>query len=81
MDIPFFSAFCSDPGMPENGVRIGDDFGDGQMVAYRCNEAFNLVGSSTSFCIAGQWNSTKPTCKGIIYLIKTITISLDVISA
>ena len=50
--------------MPENGIRIGDDFGDSQMVAYRCNENFNLVGSPTSFCIAGHWNTTKPTCKG-----------------
>ena len=65
--------------MPENGVRIGDDFGDGQMVAYKCNENFNLVGSSTSFCIAGQWNSTKPTCKGIMYLIITMTISSNAI--
>ena len=58
------SAFCSDPGEPENGVRIGDDFADGQMVAYRCNENFSLVGASASFCVAGQWNSTKPSCKG-----------------
>ena len=50
--------------MPENGIRIGDDFGDSQMVAYRCNENFNLVGSPASFCIAGHWNTTKPTCKG-----------------
>ena len=75
----FSSAVCSDPGMPENGVRIGNDFGDGQMVAYRCNANFNLVGSSTSFCVAGQWNSTKPTCKGIMYLIITVTISSNVI--
>lgn len=68
MDI-FLSAFCSDPGVPENGARIGGDFTDGQMVAYRCNENFNLVGSSTSFCVAGQWNATKPTCKGMyLYL-------------
>ena len=65
----FLSAFCSDPGVPENGARIGGDFTDGQMVAYRCNENFNLVGSSTSFCVAGQWNATKPTCKGMyLYL-------------
>ena len=59
-----FEAVCRDPGMPENGTRIGDDFRDGQMVAYRCNPNFNLVGSPTSFCIAGHWNTTKPTCKG-----------------
>ncbi|XP_078348081.1 sushi, von Willebrand factor type A, EGF and pentraxin domain-containing protein 1-like isoform X8 [Oculina patagonica] len=62
-DIPKCKAVCSDPGELENGVRIGDDFGEGQMVAYRCNENFNLVGASTSFCVAGDWNSTKPTCK------------------
>ena len=47
-----------------NGIRIGDDFGDGQLVAYRCNKNFSLVGSNTSYCVAGQWNSTKPICKG-----------------
>ncbi|PFX33865.1 CUB and sushi domain-containing protein 3 [Stylophora pistillata] len=56
-------AVCRDPGMPDNGTRIGENFGDGQMVAYRCNPTFNLVGSPTSFCIAGHWNTTKPTCK------------------
>lgn len=62
-EIPTCRAVCRDPGVPENGIRIGDDFGDSQMVAYRCKENFNLVGSPTSFCIAGHWNTTKPTCK------------------
>lgn len=75
MDI-FLSAVCSDPGVPENGIRIGGDFSDGQMVAYRCNENFNLVGSSTSFCVAGQWNTTKPTCKGMLYLIKSLCLTV-----
>ena len=42
------------------------------MVAYRCNENFNLVGASTSFCVAGRWNSTKPTCKGMPHCRETI---------
>ncbi|CAH3021429.1 unnamed protein product, partial [Porites evermanni] len=62
-DIPTCKAMCRDPGIPRNGIRIGDDFGDGQMVAYQCDSNFDLFGSSTSFCIAGEWNSTRPTCK------------------
>ena len=64
---PFLSAMCRDPGIPRNGIRIGDDFGDGQMVAY---SNFDLFGSSTSFCIAGEWNSTRPTCKGVYVVMK-----------
>ena len=68
---PFFlSAMCRDPGIPRNGIRIGDDFGDGQMVAYQCDSNFDLFGSSTSFCIAGEWNSTRPTCKGVYVVMK-----------
>lgn len=62
--LTFASAVCSDPGIPSNGNRIGDDFGDGQIVAYMCNVNFTLVGARTVFCLAGQWNATKPTCKG-----------------
>ncbi|CAH3175599.1 unnamed protein product [Porites lobata] len=62
-DIPTCKAMCRDPGIPRNGIRIGDDFGDGQMVAYQCDSNFDLFGSSTSFCIAGEWNSTRPACK------------------
>ncbi|KAM7451141.1 hypothetical protein ABFA07_001207 [Porites harrisoni] len=61
--VPTCKAMCRDPGIPRNGIRIGDDFGDGQMVAYQCDSNFDLFGSSTSFCIAGEWNSTRPTCK------------------
>ena len=64
---PFLSAMCRDPGIPRNGIRIGDDFGDGQMVAY---SNFDLFGSSTSFCIAGEWNSTRPACKGVYVVMK-----------
>lgn len=64
--VMFISAVCGNPGIPVNGKRIGSDFRDGQMVAYRCKPNFNLVGASTVFCVAGQWNATRPTCKGIL---------------
>ena len=60
------SAVCSDPGIPVNGIRIGSDFRDGQMVAYMCKPNFSLVGASAVFCVAGQWNATRPACKGTL---------------
>ncbi|XP_068695180.1 sushi, von Willebrand factor type A, EGF and pentraxin domain-containing protein 1-like isoform X3 [Montipora foliosa] len=62
-DIPKCKAVCSDPGTPLNGNRLGDDFSDGQMIAFSCDANFSLVGAPVVFCVAGQWNATMPTCK------------------
>ena len=60
-------AVCKDPGMPLNGKRIGNDFGEGQMVAFSCDTDFTLVGPSLIFCVTGQWHATTPICKGMLW--------------
>lgn len=60
-------AVCTDPGIPFNGNRIGNDFSEGQMVAFSCDSNFTLVGPSLVFCVAGQWDATTPTCKGMLW--------------
>ncbi|XP_044180207.1 sushi, von Willebrand factor type A, EGF and pentraxin domain-containing protein 1-like isoform X4 [Acropora millepora] len=61
--LPKCKAVCTDPGIPFNGNRIGNDFSEGQMVAFSCDSNFTLVGPSLVFCVAGQWDATTPTCK------------------
>ena len=54
---------CPNPGVPRNGQRIGDDFAPRSIVHYYCNNGYELLGSSVSFCGAnGQWNTSVPVC-------------------
>ena len=62
-----FLAICPDPGVPANESRIGNDFLDGQTVAFRCDQGHTLIGSQLLRCVAGKWNGVSPKCKGIIY--------------
>lgn len=65
-----FLATCPDPGVPSNGSRIGNNFLDGQTVAFRCDQGHALVGSQVLRCVAGKWDGVSPKCKGIIFALE-----------
>ena len=47
-----------------NGNRIGNDFLDGQTVAFGCQPGHTLVGPQVLRCVAGNWDNDLPECKG-----------------
>ena len=55
---------CPDPGVPKNGMRLGDNFQDGRTVTFACKKYYDLLGNTTLRCNGGVWNSEKPKCKG-----------------
>ena len=66
--VVYFSSFllasCPDPGVPQNGQRIGTSFGDGKHLQFSCSSGYWLVGSQLIVCNEGKWSSDIPTCKG-----------------
>lgn len=59
-----FLASCSDPGVPQNGRRIGSNFAHGSKVTFVCFQEFSLAGSQSTTCHDGRWSSVVPVCKG-----------------
>lgn len=58
---------CGDPGVPTNGVRLGNDFTYNHTVAFQCSPGFTMDAdrASTLICTKDRtWNGTKPLCKG-----------------
>lgn len=54
---------CPDPGIPEHGVRIGDDFDVGAKVRFKCFTGYYLVGSYERYCKPnGQWTGELSRC-------------------
>ncbi|XP_058232392.1 CUB and sushi domain-containing protein 3 isoform X1 [Hemibagrus wyckioides] len=59
---------CSDPGEPENGRRIGDDFSIGATVGFTCDGDHVLQGSKSITCqrvaeVLAAWSDHPPVCK------------------
>ncbi|XP_078678927.1 CUB and sushi domain-containing protein 1-like isoform X3 [Branchiostoma floridae x Branchiostoma belcheri] len=57
---------CYDPGVPENGFRVGDKFDVGFFVTFGCNDGFTLKGQEKLNCMSGYysgWNGPLPTCE------------------
>lgn len=60
---------CGDPGVPANGVRLGNDFIYNHTVRFQCSPGFTMDAdrASTLICTKDRtWNGTKPLCKGIL---------------
>ncbi|XP_064616534.1 sushi, von Willebrand factor type A, EGF and pentraxin domain-containing protein 1-like [Liolophura sinensis] len=51
---------CPDPGWPENGRRIGNDFREGQSVRFQCLSGYELRGSPNRTCQGTRKWSGKP---------------------
>ncbi|XP_065177679.1 uncharacterized protein LOC135808421 [Sycon ciliatum] len=58
--------FCEDPGVPENGFRIGNDLSrGGSGVFFICNNGFTISGNERSMCrLDGTWTTPVPLCVG-----------------
>uniref|UniRef100_H3CV01 CUB and Sushi multiple domains 2 n=1 Tax=Tetraodon nigroviridis TaxID=99883 RepID=H3CV01_TETNG len=60
---------CGDPGVPANGVRLGNDFTYNHTVTFQCSPGFTMDAdrASTLICTKDRtWNGTKPLCKAIV---------------
>ncbi|GAA6101124.1 CUB and sushi domain-containing protein 1 [Tachysurus ichikawai] len=60
---------CGDPGVPANGVRLGNDFTYGSTVSFQCSPGFTMDADRASKLICTKdrtWNGTKPVCRAIV---------------
>ncbi|KAK0153135.1 CUB and sushi domain-containing protein 2 [Merluccius polli] len=60
---------CGDPGVPANGVRVGNDFTFSRMVSFQCSPGFTMDADRASSLVCTKdrtWNATKPQCKAIL---------------
>lgn len=56
---------CPDPGQPNHGRRIGNDFLDRMTVNFTCKRPdYDLIGAATVQCTNGKWDKPTPSCKG-----------------
>lgn len=60
---------CSDPGIPANGLRIGDEATVGQNVTFMCHPGYMMIGEdkavSRTCTRNGTWSGTMPACQGM----------------
>ncbi|XP_065194495.1 sushi, von Willebrand factor type A, EGF and pentraxin domain-containing protein 1-like isoform X4 [Sycon ciliatum] len=55
---------CSDPGPPENGIRLLQGYSYLSTVAYKCDLGYNINGSVFRVCSGDKtWIPDKPTCE------------------
>lgn len=55
---------CGDPGLLDNGRRIGDVFSIRAVVFFRCFDDYDIEGSNFRVCQEnGLWSGVQPTCK------------------
>ncbi|KAM6972968.1 CUB and sushi domain-containing protein 3-like [Aplochiton taeniatus] len=59
---------CPDPGEPDNGKRIGNDFSIGASAQFTCDEDHVLQGSKILTCqrvaeVFAAWSDHRPVCK------------------
>ncbi|MBN3309505.1 CSMD1 protein, partial [Amia calva] len=59
---------CPDPGIPENGKRIGSDFQVGASIQFLCDDSYVLQGSKSITCqrvteTLAAWSDHRPICR------------------
>uniref|UniRef100_A0A2K5Z0Z0 CUB and Sushi multiple domains 2 n=1 Tax=Mandrillus leucophaeus TaxID=9568 RepID=A0A2K5Z0Z0_MANLE len=60
---------CGDPGIPANGLRLGNDFRYNKTVTYQCVPGYMMESHRVSVlsCTKDRtWNGTKPVCKALM---------------
>lgn len=73
---------CGDPGVPANGVRIGNDFTYNRAVSFQCSPGFIMDADrvSTLVCTKDRtWNGTKPICRGTVAVVVDLVPSTSTI--
>ena len=52
---------CDDPGVPDNGRRIGNDLDIGSVIYFQCFDGYELVGERSIVCQPGAgWSACGP---------------------
>eukprot|EP00063_Salmo_salar_P060825 XP_014035660.1 PREDICTED: CUB and sushi domain-containing protein 1-like isoform X3 [Salmo salar] len=59
---------CPDPGIPENGKRMGSDFQVGASIQFSCDDSYVLQGSKSITCqrvteTLAAWSDHRPICR------------------
>ncbi|XP_046885306.1 CUB and sushi domain-containing protein 1-like [Hypomesus transpacificus] len=59
---------CPDPGIPENGRRMGSDFQVGASIQFSCDDSYVLQGSKSITCqrvteTLAAWSDHRPICR------------------
>ncbi|KAJ8334650.1 hypothetical protein SKAU_G00402890, partial [Synaphobranchus kaupii] len=60
---------CGDPGVPANGVRLGNDFTYNHTVTFQCTPGYTMDADRASSLVCTKdrtWNGTKPMCRAIV---------------
>ena len=61
---------CADPGIIDNGNKIGDHLWEGESLTFFCNDGGKPRGNKTLTCLSnGTWSSELPSC---VYLKGTL---------
>ena len=67
--MPFIEMTCWFPGVPENGVILGQaqfPARVGSAIFFGCQTSYEMSGPSTRLCEAdGQWSDSMPSCSKI----------------
>lgn len=67
LSFPLTVINCGDPGVPANGIRLGNDFTYNKTVVFQCTPGYTMESdrASSLTCTKDRtWNGTKPACKG-----------------
>ena len=60
-----FSELCQDPGRPQNGWALGNNYDHGGIVRFVCkNQTYDRIGASNITCKDGKWSDPTPSCEG-----------------
>ena len=63
-EVPYCTVLnCTDPGIPDNGGRLGSDFTNGSVVSFNCTDEYSLQGSEFIYCYRGNWSNPLPQCQ------------------
>ena len=55
---------CEDPGVPDNGRRIGNNLEIGNTIYFQCHDGYELVGERSIVCLPGPvWSARGPFCR------------------
>ena len=56
---------CMDPGIPVNGVRLGQDLSIGSTVSFQCDPGYRLSHEDPLVCEKNHfWSHPLPSCDG-----------------